>query len=138
MKDQKGFTIIELIVVVAIIAVLSAIVSSDVIQYKKKGNDAAIKAQMNQIRSAATDYFFDPQGGNNAYTGMCATGTLCFNAKNNILSNLGGTISAKILQNSYCISSTLSDGTSKWCVDNTGYSGSEDYCIVPPYSCTGS
>ena len=41
MNKQKGFTIIELIVVIAIIAILAAIVMVNVTQYINKGKDAA-------------------------------------------------------------------------------------------------
>jgi type IV pilus assembly protein PilA len=56
-KNKKGFTIIELIVVIVIIAILSVIVTASVVQYIKKGKDAAIKEQISQIKIAATDFF---------------------------------------------------------------------------------
>ena len=40
MNKQKGFTIIELIVVIAIIAVLAAIVMVNVTKYIAQGKDA--------------------------------------------------------------------------------------------------
>ena len=58
MKKQKGFTIIELIVVIAIIAVLAAVVLLNVTGYINKGKDAASKAEMHTFQtdviSAAT------------------------------------------------------------------------------------
>jgi prepilin-type N-terminal cleavage/methylation domain-containing protein len=55
-RKQKGFTIIELIVVIGIITVLSAIVLVNVVQYTNKSKDAAIKADMDQLRTAGTVY----------------------------------------------------------------------------------
>ncbi len=52
MQKAKGFTIIELIVVVAIIAVLAAIVSINVVTYLNKGKDAAIKSDLETAQSA--------------------------------------------------------------------------------------
>ena len=52
MNKTKGFTIIELIVVVAIIAVLAAIVSVNVITYLNKGKDAAIKSNLETAQTA--------------------------------------------------------------------------------------
>ena len=43
---SKGFTIIELIVVIAIIAVLAGIVLVNVTQYINKSKDASIEADM--------------------------------------------------------------------------------------------
>lgn len=53
MNKQKGFTIIELIVVIAIIAVLAAIVLVNVTQYINKGKDAAIKGNMTSVLADA-------------------------------------------------------------------------------------
>ena len=125
MKNQQGFTIIELIVVIAIIAVLAGIVISNVVQYEKRGKDAAIKAQISEIRTAGTDFFSN----NGNYTNMCASGTGCYNVLSNI-TGLGGSLVSHpyIGSNSYCIDFYLSDGATKWCVDNTDYEGSTDNC----------
>jgi prepilin-type N-terminal cleavage/methylation domain-containing protein len=57
MQKQKGFTIIELIVVIAIIAVLAAIVVTSVNVYLKKSRHAAELADVKQLTTAATIYF---------------------------------------------------------------------------------
>ena len=134
MKSQKGFTIIELIVVIAIIAVLASIVLANVTKYTGKGRDAAIKEQISQIRSAAADFFIS----NGTYAGMCSSGS-CYNAKNNI-ANLGGLLGDNQHYGDvyYCIDFKLSDKATLWCVDNSGYVGPLDSCATPPYSCTGS
>ncbi len=68
MKTSKGFTIIELIVVIAIIAVLAAIVLVNVTQYLNKGKDAAIKGNLSGIMTNAAVYF-DTTGN---YTALCS------------------------------------------------------------------
>lgn len=74
MQKQKGFTIIELIVVIAIIAVLAAIVLVNVTQYINKGKDAAIKGNLTSLLTNAAA-FFDK---NSTYAGFGAdTGTGC-------------------------------------------------------------
>ncbi|MCX6721886.1 MAG: prepilin-type N-terminal cleavage/methylation domain-containing protein [Candidatus Staskawiczbacteria bacterium] len=55
--DQKGFTIIELIVVIAIIAVLSGIVLVNVTTYINRSKNAAIKANMAGMITRAAAYF---------------------------------------------------------------------------------
>jgi prepilin-type N-terminal cleavage/methylation domain-containing protein len=56
-KNIKGFTIIELIVVIAIIAVLAGIVLVNVSGYNNKAKIAAIKANMRSLNTTATRYF---------------------------------------------------------------------------------
>jgi type IV pilus assembly protein PilA len=130
---NRGFTIIELIVVIAIIAVLAAIVLANVIQYESKGKDAAIKEQAHQMVAAAADYF----ASNGSYSAMCNPGTKCDQIGSNI-SKLGGTANSPNIKSdgsAYCMDFVLSDGASKWCVDNTGYSGSQNSCSSLHFSC---
>ena len=56
-KLSKGFTIIELLVVVAIIAVLAAIVLVNVTGYINKGKNAAIQGNMATILTNAAVYY---------------------------------------------------------------------------------
>jgi len=58
-KFQKAFTIIELIVVIAIIAVLSGIVLSSVNQFRSKARDARRKADLVSIKKALLIYALD-------------------------------------------------------------------------------
>jgi prepilin-type N-terminal cleavage/methylation domain-containing protein len=57
MNKQKGFTIIELIVVIAIIAVLAAIVLVNVTSYINKSKNAAVKGNMATILTNSAVYF---------------------------------------------------------------------------------
>jgi len=62
MKNQKGFTIIELIVVISIIAVLASIVLVNTIQYINKSRDAAIKADLNTVMTNLISNLADGTG----------------------------------------------------------------------------
>jgi prepilin-type N-terminal cleavage/methylation domain-containing protein len=55
--NKKGFTIIELIVVIAIIAVLASIVLVNVTAYIQKSKETAVLAEFKQILVIATGYF---------------------------------------------------------------------------------
>jgi prepilin-type N-terminal cleavage/methylation domain-containing protein len=123
---NKGFTVIELIVVITIIAVLSTIVLVKVTQYMSKGKDAAIKKQVKLLSTNAVSYF----ASNGSYTDMCLSGTKCSQIKNNIL-KLGGTYNSPYINltgSAYCMDFTLSDGVTTLCIDSTGYLGEEDNC----------
>ncbi len=60
--NKKGFTIIELIVVIAIIAVLAAIVLVNVTQYINKSKNAAIKANLSGLITSGTIYLTENSG----------------------------------------------------------------------------
>ena len=69
MNKSKGFTIIELLVVVAIIAVLAAIVLVNVTGYINQGKNAAIKGNAASILTNAA-VVYDANGN---YTDFCST-----------------------------------------------------------------
>ena len=124
MNKQKGFTIIELIVVIAIIAILASIVLVNVTQYINKAKDAAIKSDMSNISvgmgacGAASSGSFSGCDANTSYVQA--------NLKTDITSNQGGTFTPiyKADNSAYCIYAKLNDG-SYWCNDSTGVTKAE-------------
>lgn len=88
MQKTKGFTIIELIVVIAIIAVLAAIVMVNVTGYITKGKDAAAQGNLaTMITNGAV--FYDT---NSTFTGFntgAQTGTAAANTPASCVGNTG-------------------------------------------------
>ena len=68
-KLQKGFTIIELVVVIAIIAILSAIVLISVNVYINNAKIAALQTNMHSLQNMAAGYIVNNP--NNNVSGFC-------------------------------------------------------------------
>jgi general secretion pathway protein G len=92
MDRKKGFTIIELVVVIAIIAVLSSIVTTGVNKYRAQSRDAVRKAELREMQKALSLYYADngsypstiPFGCNSNWCGYCSD----FNNMSNYIPSL--------------------------------------------------
>ncbi|MBN1823960.1 MAG: prepilin-type N-terminal cleavage/methylation domain-containing protein [Endomicrobiales bacterium] len=62
MKKSKGFTLIELMIVVAIIGILSAIAIPKFADLIRKSNEGATKGNLGAIRSAISIYYGEMEG----------------------------------------------------------------------------
>ncbi len=137
-KNKKGFTLIELLVVIAIIGVLASVVLASLNTARDKGNDAAIKANLANIRAQAELFYTDNGNDYNIETNACSTLLSLF--IDPVIGNaLTAAASASSDTSATCISSdgtgadttsggqastwaisiALSDGTD-WCVNSTG------------------
>ena len=59
-RNQKGFTLIELMIVIAIIGILAAIAIPNFIEYRNKSYCSRAESDSNAIASALADYFSIP------------------------------------------------------------------------------
>ncbi|MGD0576668.1 MAG: prepilin-type N-terminal cleavage/methylation domain-containing protein [Candidatus Staskawiczbacteria bacterium] len=123
-KYPEGFTIIELIVVIAIIAILSAIVIPNVAGYIQKSQIAGIEAEFDQLIKAGANYYTDPSLGNGDYTNFCSSAAAAYNG-----SGVGNKIWAQSKYAYVCNSSfgkswaayTVLSNSDYYCVDSTGF-----------------
>ena len=132
MNKQKGFTIIELIVVIAIIAVLAAIVMVNVTKYITQGKDASIKGNMSSMTTIAAAFYDNHTSSYNAIE----TADPAFAAGITAIDGANGAnnVIAHSITNGFCVQSQLNDG-STWCVDSTGYKGATNNCDVVLATC---
>jgi len=84
---QSGFTLIELVVVVAIIAVLSGVVLFSVSQYINKGKDSNMAGNMAVLVPAGEIYY---NGNGYSYSGFC-NNDVVLNAISQMPDNINGT-----------------------------------------------
>ena len=109
---KKGFTLIELLVVIAIISLLSSIILASLSSARNKGGNAAIKEDLNNIRSQAEIIY----SSNSSYSSVCLNTNV-----QNMVTAAGATCNPSV--SAWAAQATLKtpeSGNAYWCIDNTG------------------
>ena len=143
MKYNRGFTLIELLMVIAIIGLLSTVVLAALSSARNKSNDAAVKSNLNSIRSAA-DLYFDNNGTSYGTfaAGNCVLGAGMFgnstiiNAINSAIASGDGTSRCVASINAYAVAVGMKTAGQSWCIDSLGRA--KQYSGTPTAAITGS
>jgi len=136
-KLNKGFSLIELMMVVAIVAFLASVTMGYLGNARKKGDDTAVKSNLATLRAVSELFFLEnsnsylPAGGSNFSLNTCpvydASGTNMFTVNKPIADSIAEANKRGV--SSACINSSVrwvvavglkqEPGTS-WCVDAEG------------------
>jgi prepilin-type N-terminal cleavage/methylation domain-containing protein len=136
MNKRTGFTIIELMVVIAIIGILAALVLAALNESRDKARDARIKSNIGQFRTFA-EVIFHSSNGSYVDVGDCFTALNpnvatpeCWGVGNGVETLQddtvinGGLITSISTPKTYCVQSKLKTNPAKYfCADSTGKAG---------------
>jgi prepilin-type N-terminal cleavage/methylation domain-containing protein len=75
-NNSKGFTLIELMIVIAIIGILAAIAIPNFIAYRNKAFCARAETDANTVEAAISSYFSEPDNTHVDYAGLISAGEL--------------------------------------------------------------
>ncbi|MFB3925722.1 MAG: type IV pilin protein [Syntrophales bacterium] len=81
-KGQKGFTLVELMIVIAIIGILAAIAIPQFGAYRERGFVSSMQADTSSLRTAQEGYFADKSAYTNATSDLTAYGFKGFSTGN--------------------------------------------------------
>lgn len=139
---RRGFTIVELLIVVAIIGILATIVIVSLREASDRARNTKIVTSVTQIRKVAEDMYIQESSG---YESLCLSGGLNI-AYTDILETLkddiekfgGSNIVCYSSRYSYCVSTLMTGSTAKYfCIDSDGNNieSTSNACMVSNIAC---
>jgi len=113
-KDEQGFTLIELMIVIAIIGILAAIAIPQFSAYRVRSYNSAANADLRNAATAQEAYFVDAQSYANALSLITGSQYGLFTSQNVTITVPGATTSG------YTMSSYHASGDKLWSIAGPG------------------
>lgn len=113
-SNQSGFTMIELLIVIAIIGLLAAVAISRYAQYKDRAYDAETKGSLHGVFIACKAYWHDQGSNQSCSATIAAQTTYGFIAGSTIVLTGGGT------ENGFAITGSNSQGGNSYTLNSAG------------------
>jgi prepilin-type N-terminal cleavage/methylation domain-containing protein len=119
-KDERGFTLIELMIVIAIIGILAAIAIPQFSAYRTRSYNSAANADIRNAATAQEAYFVDAQSYATQASSLTGSSYGLYTSENVTISVEGGGASG------YTMTSLHSSGDKTWNVSGPGGSVTKD------------
>jgi len=134
MRGRKGFTLIELMIVVAIIGILVAVIIPNFIGVKEKAFDAAAKSDLRNMIEAQENYFIGAQSYVGVVVSTAGTADLDGDGSDDFNASQGISLNVTAYTDGLQVTSRHASSANTWCMNSSG-SAVTSGAIVRASSC---